>query len=222
MNQIVRETAALTIVTVFVLLTAGCSKFIDAQSGSKSMDSARRVQGHDLSTAAPLSSQSGRSAGGSTAPSLSIQPGQDPEIPGEMVVARAEPSTGSIQQLEDMRLDQRATAAAGLQDVFFEFDRWTINDEARQALQLSAEWLRSNPNKKLVIQGHCDDRGTSAYNLWLGEKRARSIRQYLLDLGVKAERLAAVSYGKERPFCQEQTEQCYQQNRRGHLSVQAR
>jgi peptidoglycan-associated lipoprotein len=189
-----------------VLLVTGCNKFLEAQSGSKSMDPASRNRVNDLSSA----------------PALSVVPGQEPAVPGEMMIARVESAPGSTARLEEIRQEQIATAAAGLQDVFFEFDRWTITDQGRQALQISAEWLRSNPTKKLMIQGHCDERGTAAYNLVLGEKRARSIRQYLMDLGVKADRLASVSYGKERPFCREQSEECYQQNRRGHLSVKLR
>jgi len=71
----------------------------------------------------------------------------------------------------------------------------------------------------LKVEGHCDERGTSAYNLVLAEKRAKSVRNYLMELGIKAERFVVVSYGKERPFCKERTEACYQQNRRGHLVV---
>jgi peptidoglycan-associated lipoprotein len=198
--------ASLIVMMGLTLVMGGCSKFLEAQSGSKSMDQATGTPGDDLSAA----------------PALSVQGGQGHAAPGDLVIAKAEPTPGSAQRLEEMRRDQIATAAAGLQDVFFEFDRWTISEQGREALQISADWLRANPSKKLTIQGHCDERGTSGYNLVLGEKRARSIRQYLVDLGVKADRLRAVSYGKERPFCQERTEECYQQNRRGHLSVQAR
>jgi peptidoglycan-associated lipoprotein len=139
-----------------------------------------------------------------------------------MVIAKAEPSAGAHNQVEEMRRDQMATAVAGLQDVYFEFDRWTLTEVGRKALLLDAEWLRSNPGKRLTIQGHCDDRGTSAYNIVLGEKRARTIHAYLKDLGVGSDRLTVVSYGKERPFCNESTEGCYQQNRRGHLVLEAR
>jgi peptidoglycan-associated lipoprotein len=198
--------AFLIVLMGLTFVIGGCSKFLETQSGSKSTDPGRRARVGDLSTA----------------PNLSLQVTPGDASARDLVIARAEPTPGSPEQLEQMRQDEIATAAAGLEDVFFEFDRWTISDQGRQALQISVEWLRSNPSKKLTIQGHCDERGTAAYNLVLGEKRARSIRQHLLDLGVKADRLRTVSYGKERPFCQERTEQCYQQNRRGHLSVQAR
>ena len=79
--------------------------------------------------------------------------------------------------------------------------------------------MKSNSSAQIKVEGHCDERGTSAYNLVLGEKRAKAARNYLVELGVGANRLSVVSYGKERPSCNEHTEACYQQNRRGHLSL---
>ena len=109
--------------------------------------------------------------------------------------------------------------AAGLRDVFFAYDSFSISDEGRQALSGDAEWVRSNPYAQLKIEGHCDERGTSAYNLVLGEKRAKAVRNYLVELGVAPAHLSVVSYGKERLFCTEHTESCYSQNRRGHVVV---
>ena len=80
--------------------------------------------------------------------------------------------------------------------------------------------LKANPNTKLLVEGHCDERGSQAYNLVLGEKRAKAVLNYLLELGVDADRMDIVSYGEERPFCTDQREQCYKMNRRGHLVVQ--
>lgn len=134
---------------------------------------------------------------------------------GGQLMAKADPGS-SARQMEDIRGEQ-AAAAAGLRDVFFAFDSWMISEEGRQALSRDAEWMKSNPSARLRVEGHCDERGTSAYNLVLGEKRAKAVRNYLVELGVGANRLAVVSYGKERPFCNEHQESCYQQNRRGHL-----
>ncbi len=86
---------------------------------------------------------------------------------------------------------------------------------------LDAEWLKANPTKSVTIEGHCDERGTLAYNLVLGEKRAKAVQKYLMELGVNAKQLSVVSYGKERPFCNEHEDACYQKNRRGHLVVRA-
>jgi len=133
-------------------------------------------------------------------------------------MAKLDPATQK-RQMADMRAEQSATAAAGLQDVFFGYDSWAISEEGRQALNRDAEWLRQHPAIQLKVEGHCDERGTSAYNFVLAEKRAKSVRNYLLELGIKNERFVVVSYGKERPFCKDRSEACFQQNRRGHLVV---
>ncbi len=83
-----------------------------------------------------------------------------------------------------------------------------------------AKWLRIEAGKSFVIKGHCDERGTLAYNLVLGEKRARSAMRYLEDLGIPASRIQITSYGEARPFCKEHTEGCWQKNRRAHFVVQ--
>jgi len=121
--------------------------------------------------------------------------------------------------MAEVRAEQAASAAAGLRDVFFAYDSWTISEEGRQALSRDAEWMKSTPSAVVKVEGHCDERGTSAYNLVLGEKRAKAARNYLVELGVSANRLSVVSYGKERPSCNEHAESCYQQNRRGHLAL---
>jgi peptidoglycan-associated lipoprotein len=135
------------------------------------------------------------------------------------LLAKADTGDTSGRQLEEIRAEQAASAAAGLRDVFFGYDSWTISDDQRQSLNRDAEWMRSNPAAMIKVEGHCDERGTSAYNLVLGEKRAKAVRNYLVELGISANRLSVVSYGKERPSCMEHAESCYQQNRRGHLAV---
>lgn len=134
------------------------------------------------------------------------------------MIAKAD-SGAAARQLAEIRAEQVASVAAGLRDVFFTYDSFSITDEGRRALSGNAEWARSNPYAQLKIEGHCDERGTSAYNLVLGEKRAKAVRNYLVELGVVPTHLSVVSYGKERPFCTEHTESCYSQNRRGHLVV---
>jgi peptidoglycan-associated lipoprotein len=133
------------------------------------------------------------------------------------LLAKVDPSNSAGRQMDEIRAEQAASSAAGLRDVFFGYDSWTISEEGRQALSRDAEWIKSNPSALIKVEGHCDERGTSAYNLVLGEKRAKAARNYLVELGVGANRLSVVSYGKERPSCNEHAETCYQQNRRGHL-----
>src|SRR5262245_37558377 len=95
-----------------------------------------------------------------------------------------------------------------LGDVFFDFDQFQIRTDAMSVLDANAEWLRASGNKTVLIEGHCDERGTLAYNLVLGEKRARSAKRYLQDLGVPASQLQIISYGEARPFCKQQDEHC--------------
>jgi peptidoglycan-associated lipoprotein len=135
-----------------------------------------------------------------------------------IAVAKVDPATAR-RQMDELRAEQAATAAAGLRDVFFGYDSWTINEKGRQALIGNADWLHRHPAVQLKVEGHCDERGSSTYNFVLAEKRAKSVRNYLMDLGIGRERLIVVSYGKERPFCKDRSEACYQQNRRGHLVV---
>jgi peptidoglycan-associated lipoprotein len=134
------------------------------------------------------------------------------------MIAKAD-SGAAARQLAEIRAEQVASVSAGLRDVFFAYDSFSITDEGRHALSGDAEWARSNPHVQLKIEGHCDERGTSAYNLVLGEKRAKAVRNYLVELGVAPTHLSVVSYGKERPFCTDHVEACYSQNRRGHLVV---
>lgn len=105
-----------------------------------------------------------------------------------------------------------------LSDVFFDFDRSVIRNEARSGLEANARLLKSQPGEKVLIEGHCDERGTSAYNLVLGERRARAAAQYLRDLDIPSSQIQIMSYGKERPFCEEHSEACWQSNRRAHFT----
>jgi peptidoglycan-associated lipoprotein len=138
---------------------------------------------------------------------------------GGTMLAKVDPSSSAGRQMDEIRAEQAASSAAGLRDVLFGYDSWTISEEGRQALNRDAEWMKVNPSAVVKVEGHCDERGTSAYNLVLGEKRAKAARNYLVELGIGANRLSVVSYGKERPACNEHAESCYQQNRRGHLVV---
>jgi peptidoglycan-associated lipoprotein len=106
---------------------------------------------------------------------------------------------------------------ANVQDAYFDLDKADIRADARTALSKTAEFLRNYPQVKATIEGHCDERGSTEYNLGLGDRRASAVKQYLVSLGISADRLSTVSYGKEKPFCMEPTEPCYQQNRRGHF-----
>jgi len=104
-----------------------------------------------------------------------------------------------------------------VRDAYFDLDKADLRPDAREALSQTAGFLKSYPQIKVTIEGHCDERGSTEYNLALGDRRATAVKQYLVSLGVGADRLNTVSFGKEKPFCTESNETCWQQNRRGHF-----
>ena len=110
--------------------------------------------------------------------------------------------------------------AADLVDIHFDYDKSAIRQSERDKLAAAAKLLKADGKRKVLVEGHCDERGTSSYNMALGERRARAVKQYLADLGVKASQIQTTSFGKERPLCTEQNEDCYQRNRRGHFAAQ--
>jgi len=203
--------AGLAAAVGFLLVIApGCSsKAIQTASDSSTEPGVAKTQGEPRVSEQDLTGKS------------SSAPGQK-RGSEEIQVAKVAPSDAGRRHTEDIRREQVATAIAGLKHVYFGFDSWNISEEAKQAIETGAQWLQSNPEKIITIEGHCDERGTQAYNLVLGEKRAKAVRNYLVELGVGTGRLTVTSYGKERPFCKEHDETCYQQNRRGHMTLRVR
>ncbi len=113
-------------------------------------------------------------------------------------------------------------AIADLKDIFFEFDKYDIRSGDAKVLDANATWLKANPNYLILIEGHCDERGTNEYNLALGERRAKSTMNYLVSQGVQANRITIISYGEARPQCTEKNEACWSKNRRAHFLVKPR
>ncbi len=108
---------------------------------------------------------------------------------------------------------------ANVQDIFFDYDVYDIRSDAQATLAKDASYLTSHPNIKIVIGGYCDERGSDEYNLALGQNRATAAKNALVTAGVAADRIRVVSYGKEKPFCTESNEQCWQLNRRAGFSI---
>jgi peptidoglycan-associated lipoprotein len=106
-----------------------------------------------------------------------------------------------------------------LEAIYFDFDKYVIKPEGRDALKRNADWLQQNPGAKVVVEGNCDERGTNDYNMALGQRRADAAAKYLMDLGVTKDRIGTVSYGEEKPICTEKTEACWSKNRRDDFSV---
>jgi len=118
------------------------------------------------------------------------------------------------------KVDERALFAKYMQDVFFDYDKYAVRPNEQQVAEADAKFLDQYPDIKVVIEGHCDERGSEEYNLALGDNRADSMKDTLVKLGVSSDRIKTVSLGKEKPFCSQDTPQCWQQNRRDHFSLQ--
>lgn len=116
----------------------------------------------------------------------------------------------------------RESEAGPLADIFFDFDRSELRSDAREILENNAQWFKANPRARVKIEGHCDERGTTEYNLALGQRRAEAAKRFLIAIGVDASRLSTISYGEERPVCTDHFEDCWGKNRRSHFLMDSR
>jgi peptidoglycan-associated lipoprotein len=164
--------------------------------GAVSAEGTQSVSPQDSTTYTLTATGPGGSADATTHVTVSVPP---PPAPAAHVP--------TLQELFDQEV----------KDAYFDYDKADIRADARDALSKTAQFLRSYPQMKVVVEGHCDERGSTEYNLALGDRRAASAKQFLVSLGIPADRLETVSYGKERPFCSASTEECWQQNRRAHF-----
>jgi peptidoglycan-associated lipoprotein len=147
-----------------------------------------------------------------TAPTTTAAPNTD------FVQTDTQPPVSSTQLPTDIEELNRVAQNRGyIQDAFFGFDEATLSADAQSALTTSADWLKKNGQYNLLIEGHCDERGTEQYNLALGDKRANTAKEYLQTLGVDGSRIRTVSYGEERPFDAGHDEAAWGKNRRAHL-----
>ncbi len=144
-----------------------------------------------------------------------------PETPAETAPAKEEPKAEqpaapapeAAKPAEEVK-EQAPAAQAGLQPIYFDFDKSFVRDDAKAVMKANADWLKANPKAKVKIEGNCDERGTIEYNQALGQRRAASAKKYLTDLGISGKRISLISYGKEKPVCTQGTEDCWQKNRR--------
>jgi len=157
-------------------------------------------------------------------PTAAAQPssGGTPSSAAPSGAAAAPPATATPAPATARPAPSEFTAVADLKDIHFDFDKYDIRPADAKALDGNAGWLKSNPNHLVLIEGHCDERGTNEYNLALGERRAKSTMNYLVSQGVQASRITIISYGEERPVCTERNEACWAKNRRAHFLVKPR
>lgn len=128
--------------------------------------------------------------------------------------------TEQVAKIESKEVPSKVEEVSGMfQDVHFDYDKYDITDNAKAVLKPVADHLIKNSSDRLLVEGHCDERGTSEYNLGLGDRRAKAAKDYLVSLGVPSARIDTISYGKEKPLCSESTEGCWAKNRRDHFVV---
>src|SRR6184192_4335097 len=168
---------------------------IDPGVGTVTAQGSTKVTPSDSTTYTITATGPGGSASATTAVSVNAPPPPPP------------PKEPSLRELWDR----------DVRDAYFDYDKADIREDARPALSSTAEFFKAHPSVKATIEGHCDERGSTEYNLGLGDRRAAAVKQYLVSLGVSAGQLTTVSFGKEKPFCMEHGEPCWQQNRRGHF-----
>ncbi|MSO21106.1 MAG: OmpA family protein [Acidobacteria bacterium] len=147
----------------------------------------------------------GRGPSGSTQATARVTVTAAPPLPP--VAAPARPTETTLRERYEREI----------QDAFFDYDQSDLRDDGRSAMMKSAAFLRDNPTVTVQVEGHCDERGSVAYNLGLGDRRSNSTRDFLVSQGISGDRVTTISYGKEKPFCTEQSESCFQENRRAHL-----
>ena len=198
-----RSHPELLVVTMVLALWAGCAKRpVSFQKGAGAVSAPAPT----VVAPAPQPPSAGAPeprSGGTTSPSAGAPAPITP--PGGGAGQRPSPSDFS--------------AADALKDVYFDFDKHDIRPDAASTLLANATWLKSHPGTSILIEGHCDERGTVEYNLALGQRRAQSTRDFLMAQGLPGSRIAMISYGKERPVCSESTEGCWARNRRAHFLV---
>ncbi len=168
-----------------------------------------------LSAIVALAACSSTSAKPEASPVAAVSPAAE----SKKQLTSAPTSASSLDALK--RGESTATPASSpLKEVYFDFDRYDLRVDARETLKANREWLKANPSVQVQIEGHCDERGTNEYNMALGAKRAQSVKDYLVSLGIAADRLSTISYGEELPVCRERNEECWQNNRRAKFVIQ--
>jgi peptidoglycan-associated lipoprotein len=133
--------------------------------------------------------------------------------------ARVTVSQGNTQQPSEISLTDEQAFAQKVKDIYFDYDAYTVRSSDQAVLSADAAFLKQHPNIHFTVEGHCDERGSTEFNLALGDNRASAAKNALVQLGIPAASIRTISYGKEKPVCTESNEQCWQQNRRAHFVI---
>ncbi|MEW6378848.1 MAG: peptidoglycan-associated lipoprotein Pal [bacterium] len=167
-----------------------------------------------IKTEAPVAPEAEEVAKPTEAKPAEEQPAPAPE--GEIKEGELEKT---LTRSEQPGIEGAVLESSALKDVNFDFDRSELTDTAREILNANAELLKKSPEAKIQVEGHCDERGSTSYNLALGERRAASVKDYLVSLGISADKISTISYGEERPLDPGQNEEAWAKNRRAHIVI---
>lgn len=204
--------AALVSIVAAMTVQVGCaSKQVASTSGDQSTSIQRKAEPLEMVKQEPMATMEGGS---------SLERAPEREAGEDTRTHR--PSDGSAPDstvAPGSSLSESVTVPDGLSDIYFDFDQYTVRRDAQGVMEANADWLRGQ-SASVVIEGHCDERGTLAYNLVLGEKRALSAKRYLEELGIPGSRIQTTSYGEVRPVCKDHNEACWSKNRRAHFVAQ--
>jgi peptidoglycan-associated lipoprotein len=155
-------------------------------------------------------------------PAAAAAPPAPPPPPAPAPTPPATPRAPTEEEVFSRKSLDQLNAEKPMGDAFFDYDKAEIRPESRAVLQKNADFMKKWASVVVSVEGHCDVRGSSEYNLALGSRRAGAVKDYMVGLGVAANRVTVLSKGKEQPFCTEESEACWQQNRRGHFIVTAK
>ena len=191
----------ITVVLIAPALMFGCAKQPATMTTAAPAPTGMAVTGVSPTTARPESTESQPTDRSETSPLAADQR-------GGAGTSGTRPAPGEFVGVRD------------LVDVHFDFDKYAIRSRDAETLDANARWLRANKDAQVLIEGHCDERGTEEYNLALGDARAKQAKEYLAGLGLPGNELRTISYGKERPVCSDHDEACWQRNRRAHITQQ--
>ncbi|MEN8244694.1 MAG: peptidoglycan-associated lipoprotein Pal [Thermodesulfobacteriota bacterium] len=152
-----------------------------------------------------------------TAPAMEEKATEQEQVAA--VDSQAAEEVNTVQKEEESQTASMVSQEVMNDDIYFDFDSSVLKNTAKDELVRKTEWLRENPDASLIIEGHCDERGTSAYNIALGDRRAQSAMAFFVDMGIDANQLSTISYGEERPVNIAQTEEAWSKNRRAHFEI---
>ena len=166
--------------------------------------------------------QGGAAAGPAKAKGPAVAESTAPTLPGMSEGTLEEGNISETRPAEPTVREGDFVQAPEMKTIYFDYDKYELSDESRQILQNNAAFFRTQEDWELLVEGHCDERGTIEYNLALGQKRARIVREYYMSLGLPGEKISTLSYGKERPACAEKSEACWTKNRRAETKIRGK